>query len=255
MENRNLGAFEVIVEFINDLCEFFGSKHKPLKLYKRLLEHVTLADKTHIKKHLDVFRGFCENNRAAIQQKNKEMIREGGFSELRFSDKVFINMNLVFDISPDEATIDTIWKHLLTISAYLDPDSNAKEILKADKAKELLKSSSGSEVNFLSDIISKVESSIDPGKNPQDAMSSIMNSSSFGDIVKSMTEGVQDGNLDLGKLLGTVTQMVGTLNEGSDAPVNLEPIMNMVSSLVGNMGDMGGHPPSKVEAVDDSEVS
>jgi hypothetical protein len=101
----------------------------------------------------------------------------------------------------------------------------------------------GTETNFLTDIIDKVESHVDPNANPMEAVSSIMQSGIFTDLIGGMNQGLSDGSLDIGKLMGAVQGMVGKLDQGNGAGSDPQTAnaMNMISSMMGNMGNMGNN--------------
>ena len=105
-----------------------------------------------------------------------------------------------------------------------------------------------------------------------EAVASIMKSGVFAELVGGMGNGLQDGSLDLGKLMGTVQTMVtslsgdaagsgkegenpmelistmmGSINagaksgEGDDAPApDLGGMMNMVGPMLGALSSAGG---------------
>ena len=226
--NYDLIAFKAISDFTKELCENFTSKDKnhSLKLYVHLLNKTTLTHEKAIKKHIDAFRDFCVSNRDAITNKNQALLVT---KNVVYSTKVYINFSSIFK-DADIETSNIIWKHLLTISALLDPAGKAKEILKNNKDSK--------EANFLSDIINKVESNVNPNStNPLEAISSIMSSGVFNDLITGMNSGIQNGDLDLGKLMGTVQTMCASLstdiNPSSDSAENP---MNMINNLMSTMG-------------------
>jgi hypothetical protein len=235
--NNELIPFKAISSFIAALNEAFGTQHHPVKLYDRLLSKTTLSNDRIIKKHIEIFRLFCVNNRDCIVAKNKNLVEP----VVTYSERVFVDMSVIFE-KADSETSEIIWKHLLTISALLDP---------AGKAKDILKNSNTKEADFLSDIINKVESNIKPNANPLEAVSSIMQSGVFNDLLSSMNNGMQDGSLDLGKLMGTVQTMcssLGNMNPGgapNGAPGGAPDMMNMINTMVSNLnvgGADGGVP-------------
>lgn len=261
--DTSLITFKAICNFANDLSEVFGENHRPLKLYAHLINKTTLSHEKAIKKHIEAFSIFCFKNREAILSKNTKMLNE---TNIVYSTRVFINMKDIFGLADNE-TSGVIWKHLLTISALTDPSGKARQILKEQKEK-----GGGDEVNFLTDIISKVESNVNPNANPMEAVSSIMQSGIFNDLVQGMGNGLQNGSLDLKKLMGTVQNMVTKLsdenedtddgkeavnmintmmesmNAGKNAPDNdgtphpMPDIAGMMGPLMGMMGGMGGGP-------------
>lgn len=261
--DTSLITFKAICNFTNDLSEVFGDNHRPLKLYAHLINKTTLSHDQAIKKHIEAFRFFCLKNRDAISAKNvKEMVE----TKIEYSTRVFINMKEIFDLS-DKETTSVIWKHLLTISALVDPSGKARQVLKEQKEK-----GGGEEVNFLTNIISKVEDKVSADANPMQAVTDIMQSGIFNELVQGMGSGLQNGSLDLSKLMGTVQNMVtklsddagdreggeqavnmlstmmGSMNAGKNAPDNdgtpqpMPDLAGMMGPLMGMMGGMGGGP-------------
>ena len=228
-EETSLIAFKSICNFVNDLESEYGKRHKPLKLYKRLINHTQISHDNAIRKHINLFYDFCVSNRDAIISQDTGKLSQ---TKIAYSDRVFIDMEYIFKISDNE-TRPVIWKHFLTISAIIDPTGKAKEILK--KSFEDGKTGKD-ESEFLANIISKVESSVKPDANPMEAVASIMQSGIFTDMMSDLGS----KKLDLGKLLGAVQGMVSSLGNQSDQPEAKEA-MGMLSNVIGNM-DKGGQP-------------
>ena len=225
-EETSLIAFKAICNFVNDLESVYGKKHKPLKLYKRLVNHTQIMHDQAIRKHIIIFHDYCVVNRDALASQNSSKLVQKTIS---YSDRVFVDMSIIFHLA-DQETIPVIWKHLLTISAILDPTGNAKNILK--KASEDGKSDKD-ETDFLTNIISKVEKSVKPDSNPMEAVSSIMQSGIFTEMMSDLGS----KKLDLGKLLGAVQGMVSTLgNQVGDDP-EAKQAMGMLSTMTSMMGN------------------
>ena len=227
----NLIAFKAISDFTSQLGEIFATKDKnhSLKLYEHFLNKTTLTHTKAINKHIDVFREFCIANREAITNKNTSKLVQ---NKVSYSKRVYIDFANIFKES-DVETTNVIWKHLLTISALVDPAGKAKKVLQESKDTK--------EANFLSDIINKVENNVNPNANPLEAVTSIMSSGVFNELITGMNSGIQNGDLDLGKLMGTVQTMCASLTgeapgtEGGDNPMN-----NILSGLMKNMNTGGG---------------
>jgi hypothetical protein len=234
--DSNLIAFKAIANFTSELSELFSDKQRSLKLYSRLISKTTISHEAPIAKHIEAFRTFCVTNRQALLDKDYLKFSE---NKVEYSERVYINMRDVLKIA-DKETAGAIWKHLLLISALLDP---------AGKAREMLAKGETTESNFLTDILSKVEGEFDPNASPMEAMSSIMSSGVFTDLIGSMNSGLQDGSLDLPKLMGTVQGMVSTLSEQAGDAEGGAEAMNMIKTMMGNMqvpsGEEGGEaqPP------------
>lgn len=238
----NLLTFKAISDFTKELGEIFATKDKnhSLKLYEHLLNKTTLTHEKAIKKHIDAFRDFCVSNREAILNKD---YRSFVLNKVVYSSRVYIDFLNIFKDSDNE-TSSVIWKHLLTISALVDPAGKAKKALQESKDSK--------EANFLSDIINKVESNVKPNSNPLEAVNSIMSSGIFNDLLSGMNSGIQNGELDLGKLMGTVQTMCASLGDinntgggGENPVVDGNPMTNVLNSLMQNMangGENGGVP-------------
>jgi hypothetical protein len=230
-EETSLIAFKAICNFVNDLESEYGNKHKPLKLYKRLVNHTQISHDKAIRKHLTIFNQFCMSNRDALTEQNSEKITQ---KKIVYSEKVFINMEQIFKMA-DKENAQIIWKHLLTISAIVDPTGKAKEILK----KTLESGQTGqNESDFLTNIISKVESSVKPDSNPMEAVSSIMQSGIFNDMMSDLGS----KKLDLNKLLGAVQGMVSNLSSQMGDDPDSKNAMGMINNLTSMMNGPGGAP-------------
>lgn len=220
-----LVTFNAVVNFINDLHESFGSKIKSLQLYNRLLEKTTISHKEAMSKHITLFQVWCSANKDSILNKNTETLVN---SKIEYSEKVFIDFDVIFKEADKEQT-SIIWQHILTICAYTNPDIKAKEILKKDN-------SVTKEKDFLQDMIDKVEENVgdsDNLDNPMQAVASMMSSGIFTDLVGSMTSGLQNGELNLGKLMGTVNNMVSSISDelGEEEGGNNDEMKEMMSNL------------------------
>lgn len=231
--DTSLVTFKAISNFTTSLEEVFGKEQRPLKLYVHLISKTTLSHEKAITKHIEAFRSFCTSNRDALEHKDASKLVE---TKISYSDRVYIDFREIFK-SADKDTSEVIWTHLLTIAALVDPTGKARQILKETAKKE---SGPATEANFLNDIIGKVEEHVDPDANPMEAVASIMKSGVFAELVGGMGNGLQDGSLDLGKLMGTVQTMVSTLSgdgNGVGAPAGTggENPMELISTMMGSI--------------------
>jgi hypothetical protein len=227
----NLLTFRAISTFTNDLSEIFGGENHSLKLYQRLLNKTTITHEKAISKHIIAFKNFCVSNREAILSKSLDKLL---VDKIEYSSRVFIDIGTIMK-SADKETLSIIWKHILTISAFVDPAGRAKDILK--------KTESSNESNFLENIINKVESNVNPNStNPMEAVSSILNSGVLSELFTDMSSQTQNGSLDLGKLMGTVEKMCNSLAppsaDGKPA-INLAGLMSSMGPLLSSLGTVG----------------
>lgn len=242
---NNLVAFKAISNFVRDLSQVFAEKNHNLALYNRLLEKTTISHEKPIAKHVESFAQFCTSNREAILEKDLSKISQ---NKVSYSDKVFIDIVQIFNDS-DVETKEAIWNHLLAISAIVDPASNAKKILRESMERQVAlsagsSSSGANEENFLSGLIEKVEKSIDPEamQNPMQAVTSILSSGVFTEMVGSMQKGINDGSLDIGKLMGSMQGLMGGLSGGGAGGSGGMPFdLSMITGMLGGM--MQPQPP------------
>ena len=244
MDNTSVLIFKAITGFISDLNTVFGAKHKSIALYNRLLEKTGLTNVGPIHKHIDCFRKFFIVNKNAMEEQKSELFSEPLIS---YSDRVYIDVSTVLRQStPDNVSI--IWKHLLTIWGLIDPTSQAKRILH-----DSIQQSNGQdkESQFLSDIIDKVEKTVGnqqniDASNPMAAVSNLMSSGVFTDLINGMQTGLSDGSLDIGKLMGSVQTMMSKMGGGNGGGgsgggmPDLSSMMNMMGPMLSGMGGGGG---------------
>ena len=228
---NNVLIFKAISGFVKDLSDLYGKKQHSLNLYRRLIEKTSIIHEQAISRNIEIFRKFCIANREALQNTDNEKFEE---NIIRYSDKVFIDISDIFE-SADNDSRQAIWKHLLTISAFVDPGSNAKKMLKEMAAESKNKGGTGKEEDFLSSIIQKVEGSIDSesaSANPMAAISSIMTSGIFTDLIGSMQNGIESGELNIEKMLGTVQSMLGGLEkDAKTSGIDISSLMNNLPKL------------------------
>jgi hypothetical protein len=222
VSEENLKAFKAIADFVTALSNAFGDQFKSLELYAHLIKKTTLLHKKLIVKHINAFRDFCVNNRENIDNKMSDNLKK---RQIIYSLKVYIDMSKIFAIANKEEK-SLIWDHILNISSVLDPAGRAKSILNKNKG--------GKENEFLTNIISKVEQNVDPDADPLKAVGEIMKSGIFTELVGNMGEGLEKGDLDLNKLLGTVQTMVSTFSDtdgDSEGPDPNNVLQTMMSTI------------------------
>jgi len=237
LSDTYLLAFKAITEFINDLSEQYGKEYKPIRLYNRLISQTQISHIKVIHKHIESFKLFCVGNREVLYSKEFEKLDP---KKIEYSPKVYIDVHDILK-KTDEESKTCIFKHLLCISALIDPAGRAKDVLK--KAMEDNKTGS-EESEFLSKILSSVEKNVGETDNPMAAVSSIMSSGLLTDLMGGMQSGLSTGKLDLSKLLGAVQGMVSsiTAQSGDDPEVaNAMTLLNNVTGMVNNV-DANGQP-------------
>lgn len=237
----SLIAFKAINNFVNTLCEVFGERQHSLVLYKHLLSKTTLSHEEAIAKHIGAFKDFCVSNGEVILTHAE--LCDLNTHVVTYSEKVKIDFEPIFK-EADSDTKKVIWKHLLTISALVDPSGRAKQVLVENRSKN-----GESEADFLTDIIGKIEGVVDPTADPMQAISGMMQSGVINDLISGLGSGLQDGSLDMGKLMGSVQTMVGGMDSGKETPAGGMDIQGMMSQMMpmmqglnpnSSMSDAGG---------------
>ena len=235
-------TFDAIKSFVKDLNELFGEKQRTLKLYNHLLGKTEYKHENSVKRHCSLFQTFCISNRSGIEQQKFELFES---FIVEYSEKILIDFEEIFrfikeDSSMGNDTVKAIKKHLLYISALVDEESNAKNILK-----EGVEEKDGN--TFLVDIINKVKDNIDPdAKDPKEAMNSILQSDMIGEIMTSVNDNMKDGSIDFTSMLGPVQNMLSQLEkntaveegEENTSTKGMKNINKMISGINKTLGDI-----------------
>jgi hypothetical protein len=236
-----LKAFSKISDFVTELTSVYGDSFHELKLYNRLLEKTKISHKQSIKDHVNAFTEFCLKNKDGILEKDVSKLT---MSKVSFSDKVYIDIVAVINATEKEDR-EVVWNHILAIHSQIDPTSGARELLKKSIQNK------SAEGNFINNFLNTVENSVnkdEAAKDPMKAASSILNSGVLSELVGGLNNGVTEGSLDLGKLIGSVQGMLGSLTSqlnGADAPTDgngqqfdLSGMMGMVTNMMGGLGNL-----------------
>jgi hypothetical protein len=234
--------FRLIIDFVNELEKLYGKTLKPLCLYKNLLEKITPNDKNYDKfviKHVKIIETWVRENKVNIIEK-KNIFDP---NKILYTNRVFIDMNEIFSIvSQDEDSeeiMESIYEFLITFSAIFDPTSNAKQILKEKSPKNSQeitnKLSSNKEGQFLSDIFGKLKTNMNSDiSNPMEAVGMLMSSGAIMDLFNGLSSGIQDGSMNIGSLMGELTNLVGglssTINDDGD-PSQKEMLKTVTDSI------------------------
>lgn len=224
MDERETKIFENIVSFVSDLTEVFGTKQHSLLLYNRLLQKTGNDNINAVRKHIEAFNKFISENQEAILKKNfKEFVNP----IIEYSPKVNIKIDEIFKMA-DVETSSTIWKHLLLIMSTIDPSTKAMNILKESLEEKT------NESQFLNDMFDKIKDNVDSqNEDPMAALMGLMSSGVVPQLVTSMTNGMQNGSLDMTKLFGTVQSMMTSLGGAEGLP-----LQTMLPTMMAQMGQI-----------------
>lgn len=247
MTSRDI--FPLIGDFVQQLSTFFNAKEHihdnqdlvKLALYERLIEHTGPTNSTAINKHLSAFTDWVNNNIDACRQASVLSLNPE-FPNITYSDNVFIPINsLLYRIFGQKSNVDTLmlmWKHILNIAFRLTKDEEIKtklielynpnqSLVKADsenKEEEL--------INKTFNVIQSEFENMKDIKNPKEAISHMMNSGTFENLMETFVSGMENGNVDMNKLFNSVLKKTGT--SGMDLS-GLNSIMKMVGGDSNNL--------------------
>lgn len=242
--NHNIIIFKSICAFIKELYAEYGDQYIEIKLYNHLLEKTGLMNTKPIEKHITAFSTFLEINRDAVETMNIAKIKEPC---IRYSDKVFVDIGKLIKNTTNTETVVVIWKHLLYIWSQIDPASRAKNLLK--------ETCSANEFQFLGNIIDGVSQTVlqqqRTNPNGQINLADMMGSQVFGDIIG----GLSSGNFDIGKLVGTVGNLLTKASPDGMIPPEAQQMMNMIQPFLADLSKKQGTLPTIAEDAGDSDHS
>lgn len=251
--DKDLIAFKALSSFVDELSELFEKKHHPLKLYKRLISKTTLSHENAILKHIEAFRKFCIENRETIKSRDINGIT----GTIEYSSRVYIDLSEIFKhCKDDNETVDAIWNHILTISAIVDPQNNAKEILKKRMKKSGSKPSGnrGGASNLIASLMSSMESQVNSSQlveesqgDPTKLISGIMSSGIFQNLLSNVTKSLNEENMDINSLVGVAQSMLAGINNNTQSEDgSQQPQIDITSMMTQIMGSLSTVPLSTV---------
>lgn len=200
-------AFDAIINFLSDLSEAFPES--AAGLYYNLIQNIKVRERTEKAKHIKLFSDFCVANR-------NEII-EGKFGEFKTykitftSDGIEFDLHEIFNHKDFDENSTVIHKHLLTISALVDEESNAKQTLIAMESTDIFRDP---EITSMFDDITK-DFKVEEGADPMKTVEKLLKTESFGKLVNSLAQKVQDGDLDINNFMGMASAGNGLLNSMS----------------------------------------
>lgn len=213
MDKNFDGAFEAITAFVGDLWNVHQTnKPTPLALYHRMIKHINKEhSESGIKDSVNGFIEFFSKYEKCILENNLDSIPRGVTIRYGRSEKVFLEIQkYIHQSSNDLETRDAIRKHLITISSILEPDTRKFEEL--EKKNGLNIDDTTPEGKFLSNIMKDAQNSVGDvnNDNPTAAMASIF-TNVVPNLIGGLQSGVNSGNLDMYKLMGTMQQVLSSI--------------------------------------------
>ena len=220
-KKRTLYTFQNILEFVTDLHEVIGTSQKALTMYYRLLTKAPVSDQKILKRHVSCFKTFCITNRSAICEKD---INKLVSKKIEFTERIFIDIPRIFKLL-DRDSKNTMWKYLLTISAIVDEESTARDVLNKP-------SNPNSVITELMETVQDelTSSNIQVSDNPMEMVMSLMSSGAIDNIMNSFQSKISNGEIDMMSMLSAAQMMTQNIQDdakGTDNPMLKELVENM----------------------------
>lgn len=227
MDKKYREAFSAVIDFVDDLnAQFEPRKSSPLDLYTRIVEKITFKDAEAVNKVLTGFREFLISNEENILNNRITALPRNERILYGDSGRIYIDIQR-FVANSDNECKDAIRGHLLNILAILEDDVKAVNALKSLQSsfeptpqgipsidpKEMLGNfdTSTNEGKFVQDTLSKVDEAMKgvDANNPMEVIGQLMS----GDLMGSIMGGMQNGDMDVNKLVAGMGQMFTGLAE------------------------------------------
>lgn len=221
-------VFKVICNFVSDLADFFAVNIHSLALYDRLLTKTTSEHKEAVEKNISLFKDFVLRNKETIVNKTTP------FSNMvRYSEKVFLDMNVVMQLKMDSDTRSAIWNHLSVILVMFDPDTKS-QIVKVGNEKLNIDEDCEEDV-FLNKIISRVSEHVPQDGDAKTGLADVLSSGLIPELVSDITSKMSSGNFDIAKMIASVEKLAG----GSMGSM-MDPQAKSMLGMLGNLKGLGG---------------
>lgn len=254
MEKNHLEAFSAIKSFVTDLWGIYGSKTvTPLALYHRLLQKIKSEEKDRIKMTVDGFIEFLKENEKYLITQEYNNIPMGTKITFGLSPNISIDIQHYIHRSNSD-TKEAIRQHLLTIAIILSPseekittleksqtdtvnvNSNVNNAPTANEQENAMKElgidTTTQEGKFIGNIMDRTRIAMEnvTTDNPMQAMMAMFQSGVLTDMIGGMQQGVDSGNMDMGKLFGVMQHAMGSLappgkvNTATPQPLKVEEV-------------------------------
>jgi len=210
--SKNTKIFKAIVEFVDQLNDVFGKEDINVNKCYKILVKTSLTNRKVIDRHLVIFHSFLEMNRMPILGRVHTEFPE---QSICLTERIKMNMKEIIE-KADESTRKIIWQHLFNIMFLFNPED---ELVK-NELKLSIANNDTRENKFLMDTFSKFENVMksntengDEVKDPMSMMSGLLQSGFLNEMIGSINNGVNKGDLNIKSLIGTVQNLLGNLSE------------------------------------------
>jgi len=194
--------YQSFFKMIQSLDEVFGDTNKPLHLYAHLLNKITSQHGGAIERNCMLAKTFFARNEVGISKSDISLFEERC---LRYSDKVYVDFEAIFNAADDDCKTQ-IWKHMLTIQIHIGEN--------AESAKRQLQQLYNNPVNN-ENIMSFLNQNGDMGDifkalggdSFAKSIQSIMESDNFKSLMNDVKGKIDSGEIDITKLSSVMSNM------------------------------------------------
>lgn len=216
-KSNTVNGFYAILNFINALSNINDSK--PLLMYKRFLDHITVNDTVIMNKINDTFTKFYNTNPQVLSAQ----FNIPRNSRIQYSDRVYVMIGEIYHKSSSQIK-SCIKEHLLNIATLVGDASQIKKASELLLARETDLSNVGldkstKEGELVSSIIESATKSIEglevQPSTPNELYTTMVSSGAISNIFTTLmnNEDIQSGNLNPGVMLGMLQNMINTTQQ------------------------------------------
>lgn len=249
LTDSDLLAFGALSKLISDVVSSQSDENIELTLYKHLVDKTGPTSVFAIRKHLNACSLWLTENEDAWQTQDHTKIGESSF--IRYSDKVYLPMRLIFDnASVEDHKI--LWMHLLALQIRINPQSNAKSVLmKLMNERNGSQGASPATQNFMADMMGDIQTElqsqgINEQASPFEAIEKMAANGALSRLMGSFASKVKDGGINPMEMMSSIQGMAS--QNGAQMP-DMGAMMNMAQTMAPMMGAAasGLNIPSTVE--------
>lgn len=227
MSDPNFKAFAKILCFMKELRECFGVEFPSVVKYYSLCKKTNISNVEAIHRHVQIVGDFCLLNAAAIKSGEVNTLTP---DLIYFNDKINFSLLEVVNHTNDQGIKQAIANHLKLILCLIHPDEELKNSLVAASA-------TTKEEDLFANILGKMENKYGNNKevgNVSDALSDMQSSGFMQDITKTVTSGLESGELDVNNLVKGAFGMFNKIKAESNDP-QIAGMMTMVEAMLGQI--------------------
>jgi hypothetical protein len=235
MSNNKI--FVKILAFLNELNKMFGDKNTNIFNYYKVCKNTPSSNQKAIKNHVTLFSNFLLPNKINIVNNDFESFNP---TDIKISDKTFINFKDVFT-QANKDWRPAIFKHLQYLLYLINPEEEVKESFASNK-QDNKDNGSSKETQVLNNFVEKLQDNFknNDSKNPVELGINLLKDGTFINMYQDINNSLQNGELNLDKLLGSVQNIIGELTQ--ELPKDAAPandLLNNMSSMLNNIAPDG----------------